>query len=119
MSVRRWREGTTHRFAARLRDRDATYAGHPIGWGDEGVAPRPEYPIRVVARKGESLVFALQGRILRTEAAAVAFVQRCRNDCVLLDARDRFVGSVFRSRSGGGWTRCILLEKENENVHVV
>jgi hypothetical protein len=57
--------------------------------------------------------------VLKTPAAAVAFVQRCRNNCVLLDAKDRFVGKVYRGPGMRWWSRCILLEKENENVNVV
>ena len=111
MSVTRWYPGIAYYFAA-FRSRAATYAGHPIGWGDGGVAPEPEYPVRVVARRGEPLAFALQGRVLKSEAESVAFVQRCRNNCVLLDAKDRFVGNVFRGPGEGSWSRCILLRKE-------
>lgn len=118
MSVTRRHEGIAYHFASRGRaptDTRAgvTYAGHPIGWGDAGVAPRPEYPVRVVARGGEILAFPLQGRTLKTEREALAFVQRCRNNCVLLDARQRFVGAVFRDPSlhRNSWSREILLQK--------
>ena len=122
MSLRRWHEGSPYYFAARstlhgLVTAPATYAGHPIGWGDDGVAPHPEYPVRVVARKDEPLAFTLQGRVLKSESEAVAFVQRCRNNCVLLDARDRLVGTVFRLPQETSWSRHILLRRENENAH--
>jgi hypothetical protein len=58
---------------------------------------------------------SLKRRLLRTEAEAVGFIQRCRHNCVLLDARQRFVGAAFLS-SAMGWSRKILLMKESENV---
>ncbi len=117
MSLHRHYEGNAYYFASTIRGTAATYAGHPIGWGDDGVAPAPEYPVRVVARRGEPLAFALQGRVLKSEAEAVHFVQRCRNACVLLDARDRVVGTVYRCEVTGSWSRTILLGRENENAH--
>jgi hypothetical protein len=113
MSVIRWYEGVGYHFASKHNGKPATYAGYAIGWGDDGIAPHPEYPLRVVARKDEpSLSFSMRGRTFLNESEALAFVQRARSNFVLLDAKGRFVGAVYRSLSHpGSWSRQILLGK--------
>lgn len=96
MSVQRYHEGQSYYFARKSDDgRAATWAGHLIGWGDEGKAPKPEYPIKVVARIDETMPSSMQGRILKSPIEALGFVRRARGNCVLLDAKGRYAGHIF------------------------